>query len=62
MWIYRALKRLPLKVENQGLASRDFIYVEDIARGLMRCASAGKPGDVYNLASGVETSILELAM
>lgn len=60
-FIYRALKRLPLKVENQGLASRDFIYVEDIARGLMQCAAAGKSGDVYNLSSGVETSILELA-
>lgn len=60
-FIYRALKKLPLMVENHGLASRDFIYVEDIARGLIRCALAGKPGDVYNLASGVETSILELA-
>lgn len=60
-FIYRALKKHPLKVENQGLASRDFIYVEDIARGLMRCATDGKPGDVYNVASGVETSILELA-
>src|SRR6185503_6072637 len=38
-----------------------FIYVEDIVRGLVLCAVAGKPGDVYNLASGVETSILELA-
>lgn len=61
-FVYRALKKLSLMVENQGLASRDFIYVEDIARGLMRCAVAGTPGDVYNLASGVETSILELAM
>ena len=61
-FIYRALKKLPLMVENHGLASRDFIYVEDIARGLMQCATAGKPGDVYNLASGVETSIIELAM
>ena len=60
-FVYRALKKLPLMVENQGLASRDFIYVEDIARGLMRCAIDGKPGDVYNLASGVETSILKLA-
>lgn len=60
-FIYRALKKLPLMVENQGLASRDFIYVEDIVRGLMRCAIAGKPGDVYNLARGVETSIIELA-
>ena len=60
-FIYRALKGLPLKVENEGKASRDFIYVDDIVRGLLLCATAGSPGDVYNLASGVETSILELA-
>lgn len=60
-FIYRALKQMPLRVENQGRASRDFIYVEDIARGLLLCATSGQPGDVYNLASGVETSILDLA-
>jgi len=60
-FVYRALKQLPLTVENGGVATRDFIYVEDIVRGLLLCAVAGKPGDVYNLASGVETSILELA-
>jgi nucleoside-diphosphate-sugar epimerase len=60
-FIYRALKHMPLRVENQGRASRDFIYVEDIARGLLCCATEGKSGDVYNLASGVETSILDLA-
>ncbi|MFO0771959.1 MAG: NAD-dependent epimerase/dehydratase family protein [Nitrospiraceae bacterium] len=60
-FIYRALKRLPLMVENEGQASRDFIYVDDIVRGLIACAERGRAGDVYNLASGVETSILELA-
>jgi len=60
-FVYRALKQLPLTVENGGVATRDFIYVEDIVRGLVLCAVAGKAGDVYNLASGVETSILELA-
>ncbi len=60
-FVYRALKQLPLTVENGGVATRDFIYVEDIVRGLVLCAGLGKPGDVYNLASGVETSILELA-
>ena len=50
-----------LPVENGGVASRDFIYVEDMARGLMACALAGDPGEIYNLASGVETSILDLA-
>jgi nucleoside-diphosphate-sugar epimerase len=60
-FIYRALKAMPLTVENGGIATRDFIYAEDIAEGLMRCASHGGPGEIYNLASGVETSILELA-
>lgn len=60
-FIYRSLTGLALPVEGEGTASRDFIFVQDIATGLMRCALAGKPGDVYNLASGIETSISHLA-
>jgi UDP-glucose 4-epimerase len=60
-FIYRALKHLPLQIENNGEATRDFIYVEDIVHGLLLCAVTGQAGDVYNLASGVETSIFELA-
>ena len=60
-FVYRALKGLPLQLDNGGVASRDFIYVDDIVHGLLLCAEAGAPGDVYNLASGVETSIRELA-
>ena len=60
-FVYRALKRLPLQLDNEGRASRDFIYVGDIVDGLLRCATEGAAGDVYNLASGIETSIRELA-
>lgn len=60
-FVYRALRHLPLQVENEGRASRDFIYVDDIVRGLLLCATAGHPGDVYNLASGIETAIRDLA-
>jgi UDP-glucose 4-epimerase len=60
-FVYRAVKRMPLQLENEGLASRDFIYVGDIVEGLLRCATKGEPGEVYNLAAGVETSICELA-
>lgn len=60
-FVYRALKQLPLPVEGGGLAGRDFIFVDDIANGLIRCALAGTAGDVYNLASGVETPIRTLA-
>jgi UDP-glucose 4-epimerase len=60
-FIYKALKHEALPVENGGVASRDLIYVEDMAQGLMACATRGEAGEVYNLASGVETTIRELA-
>ncbi len=61
-FIYRALKGMPLVVDNAGEATRDFIYVDDIVDGLLRCAIHGQAGEVYNLASGAETSIRELAI
>ncbi len=60
-FIYKALKKRSLPLEGGGEATRDFIFVQDIVQGLLSCAERGKPGEVYNLASGVETSILELA-
>ena len=60
-FVYRAIKQMPLTVENEGIATRDFIYVDDIVRGLMLCAAKGEGGEVFNLATGVETSIRELA-
>lgn len=60
-FIYKALKSMPLPVENNGVSTRDFIYVDDICCGLIACALLGNSGDVYNLANGNETSILDLA-
>ena len=60
-FVFRALRGLPLLLENDGLATRDFIYVEDVVTGLLACALRGSNGEVYNLASGVETSIRDLA-
>lgn len=60
-FVYRAIVGMPLALENAGESSRDFIYVEDIVDGLLRCATRGTPAEAYNLASGVETTIRELA-
>ena len=60
-FIWRSLNGEALPLDNGGNASRDFIFVEDMARGLMACALKGDSGEVYNLATGKETSILELA-
>ena len=60
-FVYRALKGMPLMLHNGGDVSRDFIFVNDIVEGLILCALRGEAGDVYNLSSGEETTIRELA-
>ena len=60
-FVYKAIKGDALPVDNGGIATRDFIYVDDIVAGLLACGERGEAGGVYNLASGVETSIRGLA-
>lgn len=60
-FVWKALHNVTLGLDNGGMVSRDFIFVEDICRGLIACALKGNPGESYNIASGVETTIMELA-
>ena len=60
-FVFKALTGDALQIDNGGVATRDFIFVDDIVTGLMACEERGGAGEVYNLASGVETSIRELA-
>ena len=60
-FIYKALRGEPLPLEGGGTTTRDFIFVDDLVDGLIACALGGRAGDVYNLATGVEISIRQLA-
>lgn len=60
-FVWKALQGEPLPLEGGGDTSRDFIFVDDLVTGLLACALRGTGGDVYNLASGVETTIRQLA-
>lgn len=60
-FIWKCLNNIPIDLHNNGNTSRDFIFVDDIVNGLILCALNGKSGEVYNLASGKEIKIKELA-
>lgn len=60
-FIWKSMHGEALPVENGGIATRDFIFVEDMARGLRACALRGDPGEIYNLGSGAEITIRQLA-
>lgn len=61
-FMFWAMKGEPLPLTGEGDETRDFTYVGDLVDGLMRAAYfEAALGEEMNLASGVETTIGELA-
>ena len=61
-FIYWAMKGSPLPITGSGEETRDFTYVGDIVDGLLRAGVMEEAvGQEFNLASGTETRILDLA-
>jgi dTDP-glucose 4,6-dehydratase len=59
--IVRALRGQELRM-TQGLQTREFNYVEDLADGFVRLATTpGIEGEIFNLGSGEEVSMRTLA-
>ena len=57
-----AMSGQPLPITGTGEETRDFNFVSDTAAGMMLAMdTATMPGDVFNLASGRETTIKALA-
>jgi UDP-glucose 4-epimerase len=48
------------QIHGDGTATMDFINVEDIARANLLALQSSRVDDVYNIASGTETSLLDL--
>ncbi len=48
------------KIFGDGQTSMDFVYVEDVARANILAAKSDLVDEVFNVASGVETTLLEL--
>jgi UDP-glucose 4-epimerase len=58
LFIRRLLAGEELLVYGDGEQTRDFVFVTDLADGLVRAAETeGVGGEVFQLASGVETSV-----
>lgn len=59
IFINKALKNEPLTIYGDGSQTRDFVYVKDVVNANIFASENGD--DVYNVALGYSTSILELA-
>nr|BFE62989.1 NAD-dependent epimerase/dehydratase family protein [Dactylosporangium thailandense] len=60
-WMERIESGTPPLILGDGLQTMDFVHVADIARANILAAEADVTDDVFNIASGEETSLKELA-
>jgi len=60
-WMERLAKGEPCLILGDGTQTMDFVFIEDIARANLLAAKANVTDEVFNVASGTETSLNELA-
>ena len=60
-WMDRIAAGEPPLILGDGLTSMDFVYVEDIARANVLALASDVSDEAFNVASGVETNLNELA-
>ncbi|PQZ91079.1 NAD-dependent epimerase [Arthrobacter sp. MYb227] len=60
-WMERIADGLPPLIFGNGEQTMDFVFTEDIARANLLAAAGNINEGIYNVASGTETSLLELA-
>ncbi|HIH20022.1 TPA: NAD-dependent epimerase/dehydratase family protein [Candidatus Micrarchaeota archaeon] len=56
-----AKQKNPLTITGTGEETRDFTFVADAVEGTILVSEKGKPGEAYNIGSGLETKIIDLA-
>ncbi len=61
-FITKALKNEPIPIEGDGGQTRDFVYIDDAVNANLKALIGDNiSGNVFNVANGEQTSILELA-
>jgi UDP-glucose 4-epimerase len=61
IFVNKALAGEPLTIAGDGLQTRRFVYVEDLADGVVRALAPEAAGRVYNLVSDEDTSVRDIA-
>ncbi|ABB75693.1 NAD-dependent epimerase/dehydratase [Nitrosospira multiformis ATCC 25196] len=59
-FLHRALSGQPIEIWGDGTATRDYIYISDVADAFARTVTYEGPQSVFNISSGAGTSLNEL--
>lgn len=61
VFLKQKLSDKPLTIVGTGLQTRDFVYVTDLVNAFYLASQTEKTGEIYNVGSGKDQKILDLA-
>ncbi len=61
VFLAQKINNKPLTIVGNGKQTRDFIHVNDLVEALIKILKLSKKNEIYNIASGKETSIKKIA-
>ena len=60
VFLSKAMQNQPLEIWGDGTVTRDYLYISDVARAFVCAVNYDGPKSVFNISSGVGTSLNEL--
>jgi UDP-glucose 4-epimerase len=60
VFLHHALHGQPIEIWGDGSVTRDYIYIDDVARAFARSVEYSGTHSVFNISSGIGTSLNEL--
>jgi UDP-glucose 4-epimerase len=60
-FLHHALHEQPIEIWGDGSITRDYIYIDDVAEAFSKALGYSGPYSVFNISSGVGTTLNELA-
>jgi UDP-glucose 4-epimerase len=51
--LFASLRRQPVSIFGERGTVRDYVFIEDLAEGLLAALDSGNPGDTYNIGTGI---------
>lgn len=61
LWLHCYFSLFSSCIHGDGSAVRNFLYVTDMAEAYDTILHSGKPGEIYNIGTDFEISMLDLA-
>jgi UDP-glucose 4-epimerase len=61
VFLAQKLNNKPLTIVGNGKQTRDFLFISDLIEGIYKSWKYGKSGQIFNLASGKEVSVIKIA-